>query len=106
MRSQNNADRIAALFTELIELMNRDDLTEVPMPRSEPTPVLLTVEEAAKRLHIGRTRMFALLRSGEVDSVQIGRLRRVHPDALEEYATRLQNSTSEQRKSNDENPPH
>jgi excisionase family DNA binding protein len=106
MHSQSNADRIAALFIELVELMNKGDSTEGLTPRRESTPILLTVEEAAEKLHIGRTRMFALLRSGEVDSVQIGRLRRVHPDALEEYANRLQNSTPEQRSSDDKDPPH
>ncbi|HEX9334443.1 MAG TPA: helix-turn-helix domain-containing protein, partial [Pseudonocardiaceae bacterium] len=42
-----------------------------------PERVLLTVEEAAKRLGIGRTTAFALVKTGEIVSVQIGRLRRV-----------------------------
>jgi excisionase family DNA binding protein len=55
----------------------------------EPTRLLLTVEEAAQRLGIGRTTMFRLIKSGEIESVQIGRLRRIRPDALTAYTQRL-----------------
>jgi len=41
-----------------------------------------TVEEAADRLRVGRTVMYALVSSGAVESVRIGRLRRVPADAL------------------------
>lgn len=51
--------------------------------------ILLTVEEAAHALRIGRTRMFALIASGEIKSVLIGRSRRISIDALHEYARRL-----------------
>lgn len=50
---------------------------------------VLTVEEAARRLRIGRTLMYALITAGEVESVRIGRLRRVPTDALDEYVLRL-----------------
>lgn len=45
-------------------------------------PLVLTVEEAAERLGVGRTVMYALVSSGAVESVRIGRLRRVPADAL------------------------
>jgi excisionase family DNA binding protein len=47
--------------------------------------LLLTVEEAADRLHIGRTLMYSLVSSGAVKSVTIGRLRRVPAECLEQY---------------------
>ena len=50
---------------------------------------LLTVEEAARRLSIGRTTMYALLKDGQINSVRIGRLRRIPAPALTEYAARL-----------------
>ena len=50
---------------------------------------LLTVEAAAQRLSIGRTTMYALLKSGQINSVRIGRLRRIPADALTAYTTRL-----------------
>jgi DNA binding domain, excisionase family len=56
---------------------------------AQPGRLLLTVEEAAARLGIGRTTMFRLIKSGEVESVQIGRLRRIRPDALTAYTQRL-----------------
>lgn len=42
----------------------------------------MTVEEATERFGIGRTLMYALVKSGAVESVCIGRLRRIPEDAL------------------------
>ncbi|MDR7301634.1 helix-turn-helix domain-containing protein [Haloactinomyces albus] len=50
---------------------------------------LLTVEQAAHRLSIGRTTMFQLIKTGAVDSVQIGRARRVPIEALDAYVQLL-----------------
>lgn len=55
----------------------------------DPTQVLLTVEEAARRLRIGRTTCYALIRSGDLESVPVGRLRRVPAEAVPEYVARL-----------------
>jgi excisionase family DNA binding protein len=54
-----------------------------------PERVLLTVEEVAERLGIGRTTTFRLVKTGEIESVRIGRLRRIHIDAVNAYAARL-----------------
>lgn len=51
--------------------------------------LLLTVEEAAQVLSIGRTRAYALIASGALKSVPIGRSRRVPADALREYVRHL-----------------
>ena len=51
--------------------------------------VLLTVEEAAACLNVGRTSMFALIRSGQIASVRIGRSRRIPAAAVDAYAARL-----------------
>jgi excisionase family DNA binding protein len=50
--------------------------------------MLLTVEEAAERLGIGRSTMYALITSGEIDSIHVGRLRRVTPAALSSFIAR------------------
>jgi excisionase family DNA binding protein len=50
---------------------------------------LLTVEEAARRLSVGRTTMYALLKDGQINSVRIGRLRRIPAAALTAYTDRL-----------------
>ncbi|MGC0317531.1 helix-turn-helix domain-containing protein [Kitasatospora acidiphila] len=56
------------------------------------TLVALTVEEAARRLSIGRTTMYALIRDGEIPTVPIGRLRRVPAEVLPEYMRRRLNA--------------
>jgi excisionase family DNA binding protein len=56
---------------------------------SDGVRVVLTIEEAARRLGIGRTTMYALVMSGEVRSVTIGRLRRVPAQCLDEYVAHL-----------------
>ncbi|MCX4800612.1 excisionase family DNA-binding protein [Streptomyces sp. NBC_01214] len=58
-------------------------------PAIDPTVVLLTVEEAARRLRIGRTFCFRLIGTGELESVPVGRLRRVPVAAVHEYVARL-----------------
>ena len=55
----------------------------------DATPLVLTIEQAAKRLGIGRTLMYALVSSGEIESVTIGRLRRIPVECLTEYVNRL-----------------
>lgn len=52
--------------------------------------LLLTPEQAAQRLGIGRTTLYALLSTGELPSVTIGRCRRVHRDSLIAYANTLE----------------
>lgn len=55
----------------------------------DPTRLLLTVPEAARRLGIGRTLMYELISTGQIASVRVGRLRRVRPTDLEAYANSL-----------------
>lgn len=47
--------------------------------------LVYTREEAAAALGIGLTKMKELLRSGEVRSVKIGRLRRITVSSINEY---------------------
>jgi len=51
--------------------------------------VLLTVEAAADRLSISRTRLYALIKTGEITSVRVGRLRRIPAAALNTFTTHL-----------------
>ncbi|MEV6706886.1 MULTISPECIES: helix-turn-helix domain-containing protein [Micromonospora] len=51
--------------------------------------VVLTIEEAAQRLGIGRTTMYALIKAGQIRTVTIGRLRRVPTFCLDEYVRDL-----------------
>lgn len=54
-----------------------------------PTSLMLTVEEAAHELRIGRTQMFNLIATGAVQSVKIGRSRRIPRASLDAYVDRL-----------------
>jgi excisionase family DNA binding protein len=54
--------------------------------------LLLTPAEAAAALRVGRSTLFELLRTGDVESVKIGHLRRVPVQALERYVARLRES--------------
>lgn len=58
---------------------------------NQPIRLVLTIEQAARRLGIGRTLMYSLVMSGEVESVTIGRLRRIPVECLTEYVTKLRN---------------
>jgi excisionase family DNA binding protein len=51
--------------------------------------MLLTVEEAAERLGVGRSTMYQLIADGLIDTIRVGRLRRIEPDALASYIARL-----------------
>jgi excisionase family DNA binding protein len=78
-------------------------MTEAPAPAAgghdgarhraqlpEPAePLLVTVEEAARRLSIGRTATYMLVLKGELQSVKIGRTRRVLVASLIDYIQRL-----------------
>ena len=55
----------------------------------DPTRTLLSVEAAATQLSIGRTTMYALLKTGAITSVRIGRLRRIPAEDLTAYTARL-----------------
>lgn len=57
---------------------------------TEQPRTLLTVEEAAERLSLGRTCVYALLKGGHLSSVRVGRLRRIPADSLEAYVSNLQ----------------
>lgn len=51
--------------------------------------IVLTVEQAAERLSVGRSTMYGLVSSGAVESVKIGQLRLIPVDALVRYVEGL-----------------
>lgn len=66
-----------------------------PSPPVEEVPVavvLLTVEQAADALAVGRSTVYQLLEAGALRSVRIGRCRRIPVDALDELVHGLQDS--------------
>ena len=75
---------------EMAEALSPTSMTGDAVSRAERPPrLLLTVEEAAERIGFCRSNMFKLIRRGEIQSVRVGRLRRVTPGALEDFVRRL-----------------
>jgi excisionase family DNA binding protein len=58
-------------------------------------PLLMTPEEAARLLRVGRTTVYALMKAGDLQPVHIGRSCRLARAELERYVRRLQNPPQE-----------
>ena len=63
--------------------------------------LLLTPEEAARVLRIGRTTVYALMKSGDLRPVHIGRSCRISQAELDRYVRRLEASPSRPQPSPD-----
>jgi excisionase family DNA binding protein len=50
---------------------------------------LLTIDEAAQRLGIGRSHAYIYVMKGELESVKLGRSRRVPEQAIDAFIERL-----------------
>jgi excisionase family DNA binding protein len=89
--SEDRAAEIATLLSRLGEHVGEGFKQPAPAESKRPMPqrVLLTPEEAAEALGIGRTTVYALIKSGHIDSVRIGHLRRIPTDALAPCVARL-----------------
>lgn len=55
--------------------------------------MLLKPEAVAYQLQIARTRVFAMIKSGELESVKVGTSRRVPREALDSYIQRLREAS-------------
>ncbi len=53
-------------------------------------PLLLTPEEAAEMLRVGRTTIYALMKAGDLDGIHIGRSCRLSRAELERYVRHLE----------------
>ncbi len=51
--------------------------------------VLWTVEQAAEAVGLGKTKVYELIASGELEAVRIGRARRVPVEAVTAYVAQL-----------------
>jgi excisionase family DNA binding protein len=52
--------------------------------------LVVTPEEAAEVLKVSRSRIYELIRKGEIASVKLGRVRRIRVEKLREYLDRLE----------------
>lgn len=53
--------------------------------RDNDRPAVLKVEDVARYLDIGMTKAYELVHSGQIRSVKVGRVYRIHITAIEEY---------------------
>ena len=67
-------------------------MTKNPNPRTDA--LLVTPEEAAELLSIGRTKLYELIADGTLPSVRIGRCRRLPREALDELVRSLRDDDS------------
>lgn len=95
--SNANFAELATSLAQLAQQLAQPAEPEQPAPTPPPERLMLTPTEAGERLAVGRTTIYKLIRSGELESVQIGRLRRVPASAVQEYAHRLLNSNPNQK---------
>ncbi len=56
-----------------------------PHLQAEQTKRLLSADELARELGIGRTSAYALLWSGQIPSMKVGRLRKVRAEDVETF---------------------
>jgi excisionase family DNA binding protein len=49
-----------------------------------------TVEQVAKRLHVGRDKVYYLVRTGQLRSLRIGKLRRITEQQLADFIASLE----------------
>jgi len=55
---------------------------------AEVPPLLVSVQNAARMLAVGRTTVYELIGAGELEAIQIGRSRRVPVASLEAFVQR------------------
>jgi excisionase family DNA binding protein len=58
--------------------------------------LLFTTDEAAELLGVSRAKVYQLMKAGLIDSVAIGRLRRIPATALDVYVARLRGMVSDE----------
>ena len=61
------------------------DHTGETMSKDNERPLLLSVEDACNMLRLGRTKLYQEIKSGRLESIRVGRLRRIPFSALENW---------------------
>jgi excisionase family DNA binding protein len=56
-----------------------------------------TVEQVAEILHVGRDKVYSLLRTGQLRSIKIGKLRRITSQHLTEFVASLETAAQKDK---------
>lgn len=89
---QDGATTSAESPAQLPEAISTNEPREVDTASVDV--LLLTVAQAARRLNLGRSSLFELVRRGDIASVCVGRSRRIPTEALNEYVDRLREAAA------------
>jgi excisionase family DNA binding protein len=71
---------------ELVEAL-RDEIAIEARPSAREPDRLLSIEQAARALGIGRTVLYSEIRAGRIRSVKVGRRRLIPASAVSELAS-------------------
>ena len=77
--------RLEAALAQLADAIRAEVRSEISQTSNAPD-LLLSVPEAAKRLSLGRTRVYSEMAAGRLRSVKAGRRRLIPSSALTEFA--------------------
>lgn len=56
--------------------------------QTQPSKIMYRVEEAADLMALSRTAVYALIRSGNLETIKIGNRRRIPRRSIEDYVSR------------------
>ena len=79
-------DRLATAVTELVAAL-RDEIATERRPSEREPDRLLSIEQAAQALGIGRTALYSEIGAGRIRSVKVGRRRLVPSSAISEVVS-------------------
>ena len=80
------SDRLVTAVTELVAAL-RDEIATERRPSEREPERLLSIEQAARALGIGRTALYSEIGAGRIRSVKVGRRRLVPSSAISEVAS-------------------
>ena len=80
------SDRLTAAVTELVAAL-RDEIVTERRPSGREPDRLLSIEQAARALGIGRTALYSEIGAGRIRSLKVGRRRLIPSSAISEVAS-------------------
>jgi excisionase family DNA binding protein len=80
-------DRLTIAVVELVAAL-RDEVVTERQPSERGPNRLLSIEQAAQALGIGRTALYSEIWAGRIRSVKVGRRRLIPSSAISEVASR------------------